>query len=175
MINKRGQFYLIAAIIIIAVIIGFVAVSNYLEKDESTKVYDLGEELKIESAQVLDYGIYNELDEVDMAGLLVGFIEEYSKYGEINKLYFIFGNTEKIIFLGYQELEGEVTIETGSGISDLLHLYGRTPLNETYVSPGSKVIVKINGVEYAFDLKPGENFYFILVITSEGEQHVITN
>ena len=174
MVNKRGQFYLIAAIIIIAIIIGFVAVSNYLEKDESTKVYDLGEELKIESAQVLDYGIYNELDEVDMAGLLTGFIEEYSKYGEINKLYFIFGNTEKIVFLGYQELEGEVTVET-DGISDSLHLYGGTTLNETYISPGDRVTVIINGVEYTFDLKPGENFYFILVITAEGEQHVVTN
>ena len=106
--------------------------------------------------------------------ILTGFIEEYSKYGEINKLYFIFGNTQKIVVMGYQELEGEITVETETGTSQL-HMYGGTPSNETYVSPGDRVTIIVNGVEYTFDLKPGENFYFILVITSEGEQHVVTN
>ncbi len=45
--NKRGQFYLIADIIIIAAIIGYAAVSKYLGKTESVKLYNLGEELGI--------------------------------------------------------------------------------------------------------------------------------
>ena len=52
--QKRGQFYLIAALVIIAVIIGYAGISNYLEKKESIKLYNLGEELGIESENVLD-------------------------------------------------------------------------------------------------------------------------
>jgi len=58
--QKRGQFYLIAALIIIAVIIGFAGISNYIQKKEVIKLYDLGEELGIESQNVLDFGTYNE-------------------------------------------------------------------------------------------------------------------
>src|SRR3989344_4139149 len=54
--DKNGQFYLLAAIVIIAIIIGFASVSNYIKNKSSVTVYNLRDELGIEGAQVLDFG-----------------------------------------------------------------------------------------------------------------------
>ncbi len=152
--NRRGQFYLIAALIIIAVIIGYAGISNYIQKKESIKLYDLGEELGIESENVLDYGTYNELD---MELLLTSFITSYAEYIEEGiEITFIFGNYEEVTVIEYTELAVNPNIET-------------------YEPLGGKVIVEINGIDYEFKLKPGENFYFVISQEIEGEQHVVTS
>jgi len=58
--GRKGQFYLLAAIIIIVLIIATVAIVNYSKKKKDIRVYDLSEELEIESSKVLDYGAVNE-------------------------------------------------------------------------------------------------------------------
>ena len=171
---------MIAALIIITVIIGIVVISNYSKKKTFTKVYDLGEELEIESAQVLDYGTYSGLSEVDMTSLLEGFIAEFSEYGEIEKLYFIFGNSEEITVMGYQQLVEEETIyieskEVGGEPHPHpleLELSKKRAGSEKFSPRGNIIIITINEIEYEFNLKPGENFYFIIVQTIEGEQYV---
>ena len=154
--QKRGQFYLIAALVIISIIIGFAAVSNYLQQKESIKLYNLGEELGIESENVLDFGTYNEFDETQMENLLKDFIETYADYIEEGiEIYFIFGNPDKITVIGYRELE-------------------EVPFISVYTPSDTEVIVTINSVEYIFKLKKGENFYFVISQEIEGEQYVIT-
>jgi len=171
--TKRGQFYLIVTIIIAATIVGFAAVVNYSEEKSSVKIYDLGEELKIESENILDYGIYNELDETEMENLLINFIGNYSEYGEEKDLYFIFGNREKIIVVAYQKLAGEIYVDAGNGNSQLTISEG-TGTQEFYPS-ANEIIVTIKETEYKFELKKGENFYFVISQEIEGEQYVVTN
>ena len=67
---------------------------------------------------------------------------------------FIFGDSDLITVVTYQELD-EVT-------------------TDEYPDPGTKVIVEINGTDYEFKLKPGENFYFVISQDIEGEQYVVT-
>ncbi len=173
--NKRGQFYLLAAIIIIVITIGFAAISNYSKKNTSTKIYDLGKELEIESMRILDYGTYSSLNEVQMVRLLEGFIEAYSNYGEVEKIYFIFGNTESITVIGYQELiTEEIQVDVGRGVSPLQITEG-SPTSAQYFPRGNKVKIIINDVEYEFKLNSGENFYFVIYQEIEGEEYVITN
>ncbi|MEJ2267910.1 MAG: hypothetical protein P8X70_02450 [Nanoarchaeota archaeon] len=172
--NRKGQFYLIAAIIIIAIIIGFAAVSNYAKKKEVIKLYDLGEELGIESENVLDFGTYNEYSEEDMEDLLTEFVQSYSSYATEGKnLYFLFGNNKEFHFIAYQELASDVSIDIGEGINLIQtepgQKYDFTPENGKI----SEVKIIIGDLEYEFDLKPGENFYFIISQEIEGEQYVV--
>ena len=52
--NKKGQVYIIASLIIIFVIIGLAGVSNYVTvKKEPQKFYDIGQVLKMEGIQVV--------------------------------------------------------------------------------------------------------------------------
>ncbi len=123
--QKKGQFFLISAVVIIAVIVSIVTISNYIQKKDTIKLYDLGEELGIESQQVLDFGTYSELNETQMKTLMENFIQNYVNYIEEDKnIYFIFGNRQKINVIGYQELTSEEvciklnpeTPECGDGI-----------------------------------------------------------
>ena len=51
--NKRGQLYLIAALIIVFVIIGFFSLGNYAKKQKTdVKIYDIAKELEIETGNV---------------------------------------------------------------------------------------------------------------------------
>jgi hypothetical protein len=111
--NKRGQFYLIAAIVIVSLIAGFFTVTNYTKQEESTRVYDLSEELGIEGNQVLDYGLVQQSSEStsgaqSMKSLFENFTSRYSKYVSDNSIniYFIFGNTTSISVVSYNELSG---------------------------------------------------------------------
>lgn len=167
--NKKGQFYLCASIIIIAVIIGFAAISNYSKITTSTKIYDLGEELKIESAEILDYGIYNELDEIQMQTLLHEFIESYA-LEEGKNLYFIFGNRNKITVVAYQELAESV--EVFGDVSTPLIINEETFSQEFTPTPPWKIEVTIGGIPYEFKLQSGENFYFVISQEIEGEEHI---
>lgn len=151
--GKKGQFYLIAAIIIIVVVVGFIVVSNYSRRRGSVQLYDLGEELGIESQNVLDYGTEQGSD---MNALLTGFIDTYVDYaGEGKGLYFIFGSGSALEVRAYEDLEdvsSDYPITTGEG----------------------KVSIVIDEVTYQFDLSVEEVFYFVISQEIEGEKYVVT-
>jgi hypothetical protein len=176
--EKKAQFFLIAAIVIIVVIVSIVTISNYTQKKQEVKLYDLGEELGIESQNVLDYGTYSELNEEQMKTLMENFIKNYVDYIEEKKnIYFIFGNSKKIYVVGYQEITNEsVCIKLDSTSSCIPYL----KIGETEEFPATdgqiyKVIIRIGDVEYTFKLKSGENFYFVIWQSIGGEKHVVTS
>lgn len=177
--QKRGQFYLVAAIIIIAVIITIFTVSNYISKKETIKLFDLGEELSIESQNVLDYGVYSTLSDEDMDILLVRLIENY--VDDPGNLYVIFGDRQGMTVMAYQELtEAEdVYVSTGGTSHPLLisisdetgeGLYTTSP-SETNID---KIVITIGDHEYEFALGNGENFYFVISQEIGGERYVAT-
>ena len=104
--NKKGQFFLIAAVIIIVVIVSVVTVSNYTTQKQTTKLYDLGKELGIESQNVLDYGTYSAKSPEEMKTLMEQFVNNYRSYLEQNKnIYFVFGNSQTVYTIAYQDAD----------------------------------------------------------------------
>jgi hypothetical protein len=181
--NNKGQFFLIAAIIIIVVTVGVITITNYTEEKEAVKLYDLGEELGIESQRVLDHGTYRQLDEGEMKTLMENFIQNYVDYiGETGNLYFVFGNFNRIYAVGYQQVElgqEEVCIK----LDDESECQSLTTMEETQEFPaptseGISIVTIIIGEEgnaYTFKLKEGENFYFVIWQKFGGEKVVITS
>lgn len=177
--QKRGQFYLIAAFVIITIIIGSFAISNYAKKKSSIKVYNLKEDLEVESERVLDYGVYNSYNESEMLTLLADFTELYAKYaGEDIEIYFIFGNFEQIMIVGYQDLTtdipqidlslGETAVIQTTEEGDVVEITGE------YFPETKEVTIVINEVDYTFKLKAGENFYFVISQTVGEEGYIVT-
>jgi len=172
LMKKKGQFYLLSAIIIISIISGFFAVKNYSDNSENVKIFDLKEELGIESEQVLDYGIYNR---ENMENLLGNFTKIYSTYaGSEKEIYFIFGNTDGVYIASYRDVEtGSVSItipETSFTLTINEKDYKKEKLGT--VANGN-IDVKIKDTTYNFKLNPGENFYFIIAQEIKGNQYVV--
>ncbi len=168
---KRGQFYIIAAIIIIIVVIGFVGIKNYvIGPQKSTKIYDLGKELKLETGQVIDYGIYKINDEEEFDVLVENWVEKYYDYtiqqGIEGDWIFIYGDQEEIHVLNLTSVSGgEVSIgfgQSSSGISPEVNSLKSTTIK---VPEGEEeVVLTFQNLEYLFNLRKGENFYFVVKV-----------
>jgi hypothetical protein len=148
--NKRGQFYLLAAIIIIGLIGGLLLVSNYSKKTNDIRVYELGEELKVEIGKAMDYWIINNNFKTD------DFTSNFSNYaGKDIEIIYIIGNTSIIDVYNYNKTEQKE--------------------NVNYIKSGDSIYVVAAGTNHSFELRPGENFYFIMSQEIKGERYVVTN
>ena len=172
MLNKRGQFYIVTAVIIVLVVIGMASINTQVYVSPvSTTVYELGFELNQEGSNIIDYGIYNEED-VDV--LLEDFIEDkfadyFLKKTKDTGISFVYGNETEIFITNYNTTSrGEITFG-GSAIDIKEKLISK----ENFPTPSSrKVKVDVEDREYEFNLNPGQNFYFIIKYKS-GEEVLI--
>ena len=171
--NQKGQFYLIAAVILVAMILGFVTISNNAKKKDFAKIYDFEEELKIEAEAVLDYAIKNE--PADINGRLETFTRNYSNYSEAENLYFVFGDQTLVNIAAYRKsTPATILVNVGGGNVEL-DIPEKTYILESYTSPINPVSLTINEIPYEFTLKTGKNFYFIISQgTEEEEDYVFT-
>ena len=164
--NKKGQFYIIAAIIIISVLIGIFVVGNYAKtKKDRGKIYDLGEELDVETGYVYDYGVYNG---TNISNLVERWANIYYNYTQnlAEDWVFIYGNEKNATVLYFTKNEtGRVCIlgfNTCVIPEDTINRKG-------YVS-GKEIEIIFNELPYKFELKEGENFFFVI----RGGEYVAT-
>jgi hypothetical protein len=150
--NYRGQFYLIATMGIIAIIIGIMIISNSSKTTINSKtIEDLAQELKIESDYVLDYGILNNLNIIE---LLENFTFTFANRSKEIKFYFIFGKEDNLKAYKYS-----------NGLRETIK----------YQIEEGEIKIVVYEIEYSFDLKTGENFYFIILNNEKSEKYVTKN
>jgi hypothetical protein len=153
--DKSGQFYLLAAIVIIALIIGIFTVANYSKKKEDTRVYELAQELEIESSKMLEYSLETGTSPWD------SFTKNFSEYAgkDVNILYIIGNITMPLEVYSYNK--------TGQR-NDLVGPYLNGTDNYYYVND-------YLGSNYKFKIREGKNFYFIITQEINGDKYVATN
>jgi len=174
---KRGQFYLIAAVIIVLVVISMSSVVTYsIVKSQPKSVTELSQTLETESPKVIKYGLYNNQN---ISALMENFTEkDFAGYFGLSSDYattnitFVYGNKTQLTVVKY--------IKTDSGgIS-----FGTSQIptrsfdvNKTILLPTSdkNVTIVINGNKYTFELEEGQMFYFVLSNEKNGEIYVETN
>lgn len=174
--NKRGQFYIIAAILILIVVAGIIGVKTYVTTTpEPRGIQSIGSELKEEGFRVVDYGIYNNKNVTEY---LNNFTDKYAPYflKKTNNanIIFVYGNKTDLYSVKYYNAStGIVTANIGSGAIDW-NMEGQF-VNRTKVTPDpitNKINVTIFNKPYVFDLKDNEMFYFVVVQEKEGEVYV---
>ncbi|HRZ85611.1 MAG TPA: hypothetical protein P5277_02415 [Candidatus Paceibacterota bacterium] len=157
--DKKGQYFLIAAIIVVVMLFAMAGITNKLIKRSGDETYDLKKELKLESVSVVNYGTIHT-DELQ--GKLEDFVKQYGKYsGEGREAYFIFGNGNEvqIYFYNPNEDSGSISLD-GTNIALIHESITIEPTQIT--SSDGKFKVEVKGYTYEFELKEGENFFFIL-------------
>ena len=180
--KKRGQFYLIAAIIIVVMIITLSSVTNYVvTKKEPLNFVYLVEDIDEESYRVIENTLVNE---GDIQNIIQDFIEQYlidykEEKVEGTEIVFIYGDTNNMIIDTYTiNSTGEIKIEQGGQIITTIQGKGKivkASENISNLSVDGVITVRIGENDYDFNLNSGQNFFFIVVKEEGDEQYVGQN
>ncbi|MBI3333990.1 hypothetical protein HYZ97_00700 [Candidatus Pacearchaeota archaeon] len=198
--NKRAQFFLIAALILSGIILSFgnAYTTSKLEA-ENTRVYDLSEEIRYETSQVLDNGFLTEQSSEVIEGNLRNLTQYYASLNPDSDIDIVFGNETELKSIQYNAAseEREVVVETldltsgeseGSGSSDALGEEDKVKGKGTGVKleeRGEKKILKIQLVldreegkqarivEREFEVQEGKNFYLVIRKKVKNEEVVV--
>jgi len=178
--NKKGQFYILAAVIIVLAISGITSVKTYaLTKQESRKIQDIGAELNEEGYRIVDYGIYNSQDLTSLLNSFTNseFAPYFLKKTENTDIVFIYGDKANLWGVRYnQQSTGTISATIGGASTNwqIVNTFAdRTPITD---DDGDGIIsVQLLGKSFDFDLKDNEMFYFIITQEKEGETYVERN
>jgi len=149
--NNFGQFYLVASVIVVVIVVGMITVFNYSGNLKKSNVDYFGKEFEFESEKVLDYDLLNGVSNIG------GFTEEYSDYlGSGINASFIYGE--------------ETSLEAYTYISG-----SKVDLSSDLSVVSDEIYFSYDGDVYIFDLEKGKNFYFVFSQEMGGEKYVYTN
>ena len=117
--NKRAQFFIIAALIISGVILtaGKVYTFSRIETTD-TQVYDLSNEIQYETSQVIDNGLFNEKSADNIKSDLKSLTEYYAESNPDSNINILYGNSSGISILEYDLSAGE-TKESKISVGDV--------------------------------------------------------
>jgi len=170
--KKRGQFYLIGALIIILVVVSLLAVNNYARsKPTESNVYDISNDISRESKDVIDYGVYNS---ADIPALMNSFTNSYVKAEPSKKWFFVYGNQDNVTILAYLMQTSAISVDIGGGASRIDVDTNVVRFDKSVKpDPGSnEVTITIDGVSYDFNINAGQNFYFIISEKTAGGDQI---
>jgi len=179
--NNRGQFYLVAAIIIVMILAGIASIKTYaIAKAEPRKIKDISSELKEETTRIIDYGIYSA---VDLPILLERFDNEFSEYflkkTEETNIIFVYGNNKDGIYSVQYDTQytGAVVASIGAAsptweVSE--PIVQRDLIDSTEYSDGI-LTVTILERNFEFEIKDGEVFYFLITQQRDDETFIEKN
>lgn len=175
--NKRGQFYLIAAVIIIIILAGIFAVNNYANvQKRNERFYDLTAELDLESGRVIDFGIYNQ---EDIQQKIDDFTSSYLEYSrdkiDAGKWIFVYEENSNLNIITYSVVEGGgigvIIGGTNTNIDIQKEVKDIKTFTITEDNGKRKFKIEAFEVNYDFELEEGQNFYF-LIGSGEGDVEV---
>ncbi len=173
--NKKGQFFLIAAVIIVGIIITISAIniSTKPSAKEQTALYDLTDEIDYESSKLIDYGIYQEKSSEQTDSAILSLVQNYSMANPGTDLLLVYGNQSSLTVLYYNKtLTGSIGFSTGGGTISGTQ-YTMTPTVPSYVLSPDTVNVQLSeDYTIPFELQTGENF-FIRLEKKVGEETIV--
>ncbi len=96
--NKKGQVFILAAVIIVVVVVSLAAIQNYVRVDKDpNEFYDLSYNIGQESDIVMNYDTYNNEDKIS---IYANVAQSYAKDNEVDTL-LIYGNSTHLIIENY--------------------------------------------------------------------------
>jgi len=174
--NKKGQVYIIASIIIIIILIGLAGISNQTTfRQQPSKFFGFGNDLEREGYSLYDYGKYNN---ADIPPILNQFTEIFSKYvqttGETTEFVTIYGNNAQAVYTVYGYGEGTTAelgaSKTSAGLGNL-----QVTEKQTISNPGTTLAFTFKNEDYFVPLTQNEAFLFIFTKSEGLNKYISTN
>ena len=167
--KKRGQFFLIASIVIVGILLSLGVVYNIvIAPEEDIQVYDLSEEIDFEASKVIDTGIFYGESTLEISQKVGTLNDAYSISNKDKNFMMVYGNREGANIIKYDNVgRGRVGIKTGSeNIKLIISEPKKLKLKRPVYTANIRVLVE--EIPYTFELSNSQNFY--VVIVKEDEQ-----
>jgi len=176
--NKRGQVFLIAALLIVLIATSLTVIGTFASTQPPPKIIqDLKSDLEKESSEIVDYGIYTNqelellIDDFTDSKFAPYFFEKTDNanvifvYGDKTNLKAIKYNTESTGTISAQ-IGGNINWETFGTFTEQIQI---TPLNS------DSITVTLLNQDYIFKLRENEMFYFIIIEEKNEEIYIEKN
>jgi len=161
--QKRGQFFLIAALVIISIIFSFGIIYNSASAQKTdTKTRTLSDSLKYESLQLINQGVYSNLSYNNVTDNIKNLTFYYSN-----------SNPEYNITIIYSTSPSSLSDPTPNFEA---HQY-KKGVSVQLTSPAPHVnyiTLNLNSIDYNFNITKGHNFYVIVAKEDEDEKSIST-
>lgn len=171
--KKRGQFYLVAILIIVSLVLGLVSIQNQSFFNKKSDVGKIGKEIMEEKTYMLSYISKNNLDVENANLILENFSKEYSGFLDNSKTtFFVWGNvippsTNSFKYILKNKLEEDEYILEISGINQTMDSQGIFSTNQ------ESLTLYVNGFRYDFILYEGQNIYYLIKYNYNEEVYII--
>lgn len=180
--NKRGQFYIVAAILLVLIIGTLVSVKTYsFVKSQPHSLQEASLDLKEESSRILDYGIYNQ---VNLSSLLTNFTSNdfrdyFLRKTDYTNLTIIYGNEKNLYQVEYVKDNNAGAITFDNARFEIKHTRIQSSDITSKISSNSEgekiVTTKVLKKDYEFKLRENEMFYFVIGQEKNGEVFIEKN
>ena len=172
--NKKAQFYLITAAIIVAILIGFAIVFNSSTTTSDKELKYLKKEIDLEIGSLFE-NLASETEEGIISFRLSGFSDIYIDKSKNKNSFFLFGDENSITIKG-KRIDGAKTlyINIGEGYQPIEVI--DYEFSQTFPTPVSPVLVRDGEegeIEYNLQILKGQNLYYIISKEYQGEKQVI--
>lgn len=173
--NKRGQFFLIAALVLIAIFVGLGAIytSSKVSTEDFT-VYDLSKEINFESSQVVNTGVLTGLSSTEIINRIKTLSEVYSESNQESDFLLVYGNETELNAFYYNNTEtGEIGLSTGAETSPQITLQAREVTIIREQNQNSLRVLLPNDINYDFNITSGQAFY-IIIKKERGDEQIVS-
>lgn len=161
--KKGGQFFILAAIIISAVIITLATTVNYVKvNQEPQNFYDTTYQIKQESGGVLDYEIYTDLpDNTNLTDFVDRIAKDMRDKDPGVEFIVVYGNNESMVVRNYATTTAETSTGTSSNnlpggsstTKNTINIFGFSGgVNTTFDASSNSFIQNYGGDEIGGDV-----------------------
>jgi hypothetical protein len=182
--QKRGQFFLLAAVVIAVVVVSLGATTNRaVVGDEPDSFYDFSYEVKREAGEVLDYEIYSNIEGGSLDEFVQLLASEIRDRDPNANFMFIYGDNTEMNLRNYGKAEAFAggasipgasesaisTICTGGHcqdvdevISDFDEGAGYVQLGANELSGDDDIVVRVGGQDFSFPISEHRQVVFVM-------------
>ncbi len=182
--EKRGQIYFLAAIIISGLIISLGLIHNIATAPKTdTQIFDLSKEIDFEASKVIDWGVYKTSDNEEIETKITKLLDRYSKANpRMNLVALVVKKGEEnspVINKYYKVVTPGSTSASTGGAPTGIKLFAIDNTRPAQININPLSILSINLLErtdskhYTFDLKDGYNFYVVLIKDQDNAQRLV--
>lgn len=163
--QKRGQFFIIAALVIISILFSFGIIYNFASAQKTdSKTRILADTIKYESLMLINQVFYNKPDTTSYDDLYTSITNNIN---DLAKLYSESNPEYKIIIIYSTPPSTPPTFEASQYVNG--HLTSPSPSND-----GIDITLNLNSIDYKFNIIKGYNIFVIVTKEDTNERHIST-